>query len=218
MEYTLVSTAEHLSDPTPPDTGPPRGGVSPTTQEVGDLAKQCEAALALPFAMNILESGGTRVDRSAAPTVLRLWKHATVIQERFNWRCPAPPERPARPEEFGQAVAALREWARSIGEGHDTKWQSATRHAENKVPDVSPSVDEEDLSILRALAERPNYRLNQDQIEARTKPRVSRRTISSRMPHLLSDGLVALPRGKKGGYTITPRGLDLLKATTPSAR
>ncbi len=59
--------------------------------------------------------------------------------------------------------------------------------------------------------------LTQNQIESSDKPHVSRRTVSERMPRLLADGLVALPQGKKKGYTITQSGLDVLKAATTSA-
>jgi predicted transcriptional regulator len=75
----------------------------------------------------------------------------------------------------------------------------------------APSLDDEDLSILRALERRAPLRLTQDQIEIATSPRISRRTIAKRMPRLVSAGLAALPHGNKQGYTITQQGRDLLK-------
>src|SRR5262249_8133917 len=51
------------------------------------------------------------------------------------------------------------------------------------------AVDEEDRQILRALAKRHPNLLTQDDIEVESK--VSRRTISERMPALLRDGLAA---------------------------
>jgi hypothetical protein len=73
------------------------------------------------------------------------------------------------------------------------------------------SVDDEDLSVLRALARRFPHRLTQARIAAETNaPRVCRRTVAKRVPQLLREGLVALPRGKKGGYVITDAGRALL--------
>jgi hypothetical protein len=66
--------------------------------------------------MNVLERSGTDVDRNARPTILRLWGRAAAIQEQLDYRCPAPPERPGRPEELGRAVAALRDWATNVAE------------------------------------------------------------------------------------------------------
>jgi hypothetical protein len=86
-------------------------------------------------------------------------------------------------------------------------------------PDAGlPSVDDEDLSILRALARRAPLRLNLDQIEAATKsPRVSRRAVVPRVQRLLRLGLVARPGGPKGGHTLTPAGQSILAAATKSA-
>jgi hypothetical protein len=94
----------------------------PVEQAVRDLVQWCGSALALPNAMNVLERPGGSVDRHARPTVLRLWARATAIQEQLGWRCPAPPERPERPEEFGRAVAALRDWAQSIENPNVIAW------------------------------------------------------------------------------------------------
>jgi len=94
----------------------------PHTPEEGarELVECCESALALPNGLNILEASGVRVDRRYdPPTVLRLWRRALAIQEQLNWHCDAPPERPSQHEEFGKAVAALREWARTVRESPD---------------------------------------------------------------------------------------------------
>jgi hypothetical protein len=77
-------------------------------------------------------------------------------------------------------------------------------------PPAPPTVDDEDEKILRALKKAYPRRLTQDQIEARSHPRVSRRTVSDRMPCLLRDGLVAYPNGPNKGVTITEAGLSLL--------
>jgi hypothetical protein len=69
---------------------------------------------------------------------------------------------------------------------------------------ATASVDDIDLLILRALASRPHFRLTQDCIAGETKaPCMSRPNIAKRLPQLLHAGLVSLPKGKKGGYTIT---------------
>jgi hypothetical protein len=77
-------------------------------------------------------------------------------------------------------------------------------------------VDDEDMAILRALNDWPNLLMNQDQIAGQTAPRVSRRTISSRLATLLEAGLVAQPKGKKSGYAITTAGSALLKTLPES--
>lgn len=75
-----------------------------------------------------------------------------------------------------------------------------------------PSVDKEDMSILRGLAEVAPRRLRVYELEELTsKPRVSRRTISERLPALESAGLVKR-RGERGGLAITERGLEALAA------
>jgi RIO-like serine/threonine protein kinase len=70
-------------------------------------------------------------------------------------------------------------------------------------------LSEEDESILRALADQPFRLHTQDQIETASK--VSRRTISSRLPRLLECALVDQPDGLKSGTRITLRGLALLR-------
>jgi hypothetical protein len=75
----------------------------------------------------------------------------------------------------------------------------------------TPSVDEEDLAILRALAVQPHRRMSLDQIAAFTAhPRVGRRTVAARVPRLLAEKLVTRPRGKRSGYIVTPRGREVL--------
>jgi hypothetical protein len=75
-------------------------------------------------------------------------------------------------------------------------------------PGSIPAVDEEDVRILRALEKRAPVLLTQDEIEAES--RVSRRTISNRIPRLLSEGLVVQPKGTKSGTTISHSGRQLL--------
>ena len=60
-------------------------------------------------------------------------------------------------------------------------------------------------------------RLNQEQIAAQTKPRISLRTVNRRMPRLIAAGLAALPGGKKRGYAITILGCDLTSKNTSSS-
>jgi hypothetical protein len=76
-----------------------------------ELARWCKSALCLPRGFDALERAGFRVDRSARPTVLRLWGRALDVQRLIGWRGAAPPERPTRPEELGAAIAELRRWA-----------------------------------------------------------------------------------------------------------
>jgi hypothetical protein len=76
------------------------------------LVKMCGSAFLLPdFAMDVLETHGWRVDRRAAGTVTRLWAQARAVQRHLGYQCPAPPERPSRPEELLGAIRALRAWA-----------------------------------------------------------------------------------------------------------
>jgi hypothetical protein len=103
----------------------------------------------------------------------------------------------------------------------DPTWEQGMRHflakaeayskAAGRPPTASmPTVDDEDETILRTLRKAHPRRLTQDQIEARSQPRVSRRTISARMTNLVRDGLVAYPSGRNQGATITEDGLRLL--------
>jgi hypothetical protein len=80
-------------------------------------------------------------------------------------------------------------------------------------PDTAlPSVDDEDVSILRALARRAPLLLNGDDLAQESN--VSRRTITCRMPRLLDCGLVEQPNGPKSGTGITPLGRRVLDAAT----
>jgi hypothetical protein len=74
-----------------------------------------------------------------------------------------------------------------------------------------PSLNEIDLSILRALVKRKGRLLTQVQIEPATQPRVTRRTISKRLQPLIIEGLIVQPAGKRGGYAITCKGRDLVE-------
>jgi predicted transcriptional regulator len=77
-----------------------------------------------------------------------------------------------------------------------------------------PSVDAEDIAIIRVLGDDRNryVRLSHKEIARQTRqPHIGVRTVDRRMPDLVSDGLVITPRGKKKGYVITPLGRDLLK-------
>jgi hypothetical protein len=75
----------------------------------------------------------------------------------------------------------------------------------------NPSVDDEDLAILRVWERCPGLRLTLDQITARTRPRVSRATVAKRIKRLLVARLVERPAGAKGGHVITRAGLNLLQ-------
>jgi predicted transcriptional regulator len=70
-------------------------------------------------------------------------------------------------------------------------------------------LDEEDLCILCALAASPSILISQNEIEAASE--VSRKTISNRMPALISAGLVSR-KGQRGGYAITKQELDKLRS------
>jgi hypothetical protein len=71
------------------------------------------------------------------------------------------------------------------------------------------SVDDEDLAILRVLAERPYYVLTVRRIAGQCP--VSARTVSGRVNSLIDAKLVKRPKGKKQGAMITFAGLELLK-------
>jgi hypothetical protein len=130
----------------------------PAEQAAHDLVQWCASALALPNAMNVLERSGMGVDRHARPTILRLWAQATAIQELLCWRCPAPPERPERPEEFGRAVAALRDWARSIETPKALVWLGDRQYQIGAHPAVTLEQNEHD--ILQAMLNAPGNTLN----------------------------------------------------------
>ena len=72
---------------------------------------------------------------------------------------------------------------------------------------------EEDVAILRALADSRPMLLTQEQIEgAIPKNAVALRTIQSRLPRLCKDevGFVERPEGKRSGYWITQKGLSAI--------
>jgi hypothetical protein len=74
-----------------------------------------------------------------------------------------------------------------------------------------PAVDEEDISILRYLGKRAPRLQTQQQIESGAQPHVARNTISNRLADLRAAGLACQPEGRRGGHTITPAGLAVLK-------
>jgi hypothetical protein len=132
----------------------------PNNPKARELVQWCESALALPDGMNILEGSGARVDRSASPTVLRLWRRATDIQKGLKWRCPAPPERPGRPEDFGRAVAALKEWARSIGEAPQSVIVSLGGRRYRVGDHPALTLTENEDTVLLAFLEAPGNTLD----------------------------------------------------------
>lgn len=71
-----------------------------------------------------------------------------------------------------------------------------------------PPVDDEDLSILRALEEATPRLLTRAQIASGSH--VSERTISKRMPKLLDARLAVQPNGPHSGTTIGEAGKELL--------
>jgi hypothetical protein len=82
-------------------------------------------------------------------------------------------------------------------------------------PAETPSVDADDLSILRALAKYPDLRLTLNQLVSQTRPRVGRSTVAKRLECMMVAGWVARPHGKKSGARITKAGLEFL-ATQPA--
>jgi hypothetical protein len=75
--------------------------------------------------------------------------------------------------------------------------------------EATPAVDDEDVSILHALAKRPQLLQTQDTIAANSD--VSRKTIAARIKDLLETRLVEQPKGPKRGTRITGKGLKFLK-------
>jgi hypothetical protein len=157
-------------------------------------------------------------DRDFTPEIAVVWHLLVGIAGAASY----PPFEPG-PYPRDRAVAALDRVVNWCDDATKRQRAAGTTQLPEALPPsppagpAGPSVDDEDVSILRALAEARPRRVSQDHIASRTKPRVSRRTVSERMPRLLADGLAALPRGKKMGYTITQPGLDLLKVASQPA-
>jgi hypothetical protein len=86
---------------------------------------------------------------------------------------------------------------------------AAQRAGSGSGQDGDDAVDPESLAILRALAERPKELHLVYQLEVAA--RISRRTISERLPRLEIRGLVARPSPRKGA-TITSKGITLLES------
>jgi hypothetical protein len=145
---------------------------SDTVRPPGDaahtLVQWCCSALALPNAMNVLERSGTNVDRNARPTILRLWAQAAEIQKQLDYRCPAPPERPGRPEELGRAVAALRDWATFVTEaptpeagGQESSTIVSLGDLAYQVGTRRPvTLTENEDNVLQAMLLAPNHTLD----------------------------------------------------------
>ncbi|HTU18786.1 MAG TPA: hypothetical protein VMG10_12060 [Gemmataceae bacterium] len=162
--------------------------------------------------------GGLRDQHCLRGYVLRRWP---MLWERIEavWQayCPAisPGDlyqflqtRPAEEQlkELGGKAAMLDGWIERYKGTIQQFGLSTTDDGEEEI-----SLDDEDVSILQALQKRAPLRLSQDQIEAATSPRISKRTIATRMPRLVAAGLVAQPEGEKKGYILTQQGRDLLE-------
>ncbi|GEM_PF-4234349 len=72
-----------------------------------------------------------------------------------------------------------------------------------------PTVDDDDVRILRALAKHFPHRRSGEQIEKDSG--VSRKTIGKRLPDLCNGGWVIQPKGPRKGTAITDTGKSLLK-------
>jgi hypothetical protein len=105
---------------------------------------------------------------------------------------------------------SLRGWADQIEAEENSRDALATQ-----TPPAEPALDDEDLSILRALDKRPNLLLTRDQIAGWTSPAVGTKTIGKRIKGLLSHGLVKRPKGPKGGTAITENGRKLVESLRP---
>jgi DNA-binding transcriptional ArsR family regulator len=92
---------------------------------------------------------------------------------------------------------------------YDSEVNGQTKRDDAETAGEAPALDDEDVRILRALAEQRPTLQTPDQIE--TGSRVSHRTISARLQSLRKDGLVQQPKGPKSGTAITKDGLNLLK-------
>jgi len=77
-------------------------------------------------------------------------------------------------------------------------------------PEPQVYLTEEESAILGALAEVHPKLLTQQQIVG-TGLDVSPRTIQTRLPILVSKGLVCRPEGKRSGWGLTDRGLKIIK-------
>jgi hypothetical protein len=82
--------------------------------------------------------------------------------------------------------------------------------------DALPFVSTEDEAILWALAMLFPRLATQALISSNSEPRISERTVTTRVPRLLAEGLVDQPDGPKGGYLLTPKGRSLLSQLNPA--
>jgi DNA-binding HxlR family transcriptional regulator len=114
---------------------------------------------------------------------------------------PEPPPEPPPPK---RRAASLWRWQQEMAAAAALERDRQTRAA-------AESVDATDLIILRVLNANPGYRLGQRRIATETRPRVSQRTIATRLPRLSELGLVDRPSGQHAGYVITPLGRELLR-------
>jgi hypothetical protein len=87
---------------------------------------------------------------------------------------------------------------------------AATLSADYGPDDVRPDHEPEDISILAALSGHRDRRLSLSDISMYTAdPPVCRNHVCGRIGRLVAFGLVDR-RGRRGGYRVTPEGLDAL--------
>jgi hypothetical protein len=107
-----------------------------------------------------------------------------------------------------------KEWLESVedwwvdAEAQLTEEQEAL--VDGKDEDTPPSVDEEDVLILEALAKWPERLFTQEKMPL--DKHLNRKTLRKRLNSLEKDKLVHRPKGKKSGWAITPAGLQLLES------
>jgi hypothetical protein len=115
-------------------------------------------------------------------------------------------------ETFRAIGKALRELVIAVTVDEPPADKHTSKEAEKTVAsaqqEVQPAIDDEDERILRALQKAAPRLLNQYDLETNSK--VSRRTISKRLPQLLRYDLVSQPKGIKSGTIITPAGRTVL--------
>ncbi len=121
---------------------------------------------------------------------------------------------------YEYACAAQREANGTMAEAreqHQAAWYAlgdflAAVDAKLNLPSTAvpslPPVDDEDIAILRVLADSAPQLLTLYEIAAVTK--ITRKTIGERLARMLGLNLAARPKGEKSGTTITTAGTALL--------
>jgi hypothetical protein len=131
------------------------------------------------------------------------WRQLRLPQEKDPWLRDATKNALAHRRKTQAALAGERQPA-----------ETAAPTSDDTSPNEQIALDDEDVNILNALKRNAPRLLSQEQIEGHSG--VGRKTISKRLKALEAHGLISR-RGKKGGCTITQKGIDTM-TKLPSAK